>query len=82
MMTTVKNDFHNSECRLRLRGQRLSIWQIDRCRATLCQPDDCWCGGIIKQQGPDSIVDNEGQQYAARLDFDSDWNWFVRISAI
>ena len=47
MMITVKNDFHNSECRLRLRGQRLSIWQIDRCRATLCQPDDCWCGGII-----------------------------------
>ena len=78
-MITVRNNFHNTECRQRLRGRELSRRQANRCRRTLCGVTGCLCGGIINQRGPASIVDTQGRQYYARLGYDDKGRWYVRI---
>ena len=82
MMITVSNSFHNSRCRLRVASRRLSRRQILKCRAALCPSgSDCLCSGILKNRGARSIVDDEGRQYAAWLDWDKQGQWLVRVSA-
>ena len=82
MMLTVRNTFHNTECRLRLRGRTLTRGQATRCRAKLClSGSKCLCGGVLKERAPNAIVDDGGRQYAAWLDYGKQGQWLVRVSA-
>jgi hypothetical protein len=49
----LRNDFHNSQVQINLRGQRhLSPSQAKRAHKQLCGMADCRCGGI---RGPQSL---------------------------
>ena len=83
-MITVRNAFHNTECRLRVASRRLSRRQILKCRAALClSGSDCLCGGILKNRGARSIVDDEGREYSvARLGKDAHQNPYVQLELV
>lgn len=51
-LITVTNDFHNSECRLRVPADGiLSVGQVNRCRRVLCGNSECTCGGALSERG-------------------------------
>jgi hypothetical protein len=43
---TIKNDFHNTEINLVLKGDNLTRSQMRRVNSELCGMSDCRCGGI------------------------------------
>jgi hypothetical protein len=47
---TVKNDFHNREINLILKGDTLTQSQMRRVKNELCGSPDCKCGGIRGDQ--------------------------------
>ena len=51
---TIRNDFHNTECTIRIKwGESfLTDSQVRRVRRTLCGIDDCLCGGVLSERGP------------------------------
>ena len=52
-MITVRNDFHNSETRVRANiGDQLSVLQQRRARAKLCGQRECTCCGSSGERGP------------------------------
>ena len=52
MMITLKNDYHDTECKLRLKQDRiLSAYQIKKAWNTLCGIDDCTCGNDAGMRG-------------------------------
>jgi len=52
-MVTVRNDFHNTEARIRASiGDTLTPSQVRRCRRTLCGIKGCTCGGALSERGP------------------------------
>ena len=56
-MITLRNDFHNTEVRLRAkRGDRLTPSQIRRAWETLCGIPGCTCGGPLGERGPQEVV--------------------------
>ena len=82
-MITVRNAFHHSQCRLRLRGRTLTRGQATRCRAALClSGSECLCGGALKERGARSIVDDDGRHYAAWLDYDKQEHPYVQLELI
>ena len=83
-MITLRNDLHNTECQIHVVALRLNRLQVLRCRRELCgvNVSDCACGGILKNRGARSIVDDEGRQYAAWLDWDKQGQWLVRVSTV
>jgi hypothetical protein len=56
MLITLRNDFHNSMTRLRVRGLtygpegELTTGQMKRARRALCGVKGCGCGGIRGHQ--------------------------------
>jgi hypothetical protein len=56
-MLTLTNDFHNTEVKLRLRGNRLSPRQVKRSARALCGIAECTCSGALGQRGeqPDAL---------------------------
>jgi hypothetical protein len=56
MLVTLRNDFHNTEARVRVRGLsygpegELSARQLQRARQKLCGIRGCTCGGIRGHQ--------------------------------
>ena len=48
-MITLKNDFHNTECRIRPGAK--SRAQVRRIRRKLCPYPDCTCGGNLGERG-------------------------------
>ena len=54
---TLYNDFHNTECTLRVQfGAPLSINQIRRAEKTLCPSYRyCQCGGPLNIRGPQEV---------------------------
>ena len=82
-MITVRNAFHDTECRLRVASRRLSRRQILKCRAALClSGSECLCGGALKERGARSIVDDDGRHYAAWLDYDKQEHPYVQLELI
>ena len=82
-MITVRNTFHDTECRLRLRGRTLTRRQATRCRAALClSGGKCLCGGVLKERAPNAIVDDDGRHYAAWLDYDKQEHPYVQLELI
>ena len=78
-MITVRNELHNSQCRLRLRGKIISVRQLARCRAALCIDG---CGGALHERGPAAIRDREGNCYVAKVMYDSlarPYGWLEQI---
>lgn len=55
-MITLRNDFHDSEVRLRASvGDKLTKSQVKRSRRTLCPNPDCTCGGELGERGPQDL---------------------------
>lgn len=42
----LRNNFHNTEYRINLRGDTISSHQIRRAVRALCNSNTCTCGGI------------------------------------
>ncbi len=58
MYITLKNEFHNTECRLRAAyGKPLSPTQIRRARRALCGVSGCVCGGNLGERGENPEID-------------------------
>ena len=52
-MITIRNDFHNTEVRIRANiGEELTWSQIMRARRKLCGIAGCTCGGPCGERGP------------------------------
>jgi len=61
-MITVRNDFHNTEARIRAEiGDALTSSQVIRCRHKLCGIEGCTCGGPLSERGPQT--DDEGNRF-------------------
>ena len=57
---TLKNNFHSTEYTLVVPfGLPLSEYQIRRCRKRLCGVEDCLCGGVLGERGPQNVVVEE-----------------------
>ena len=57
-MITLKNEFHNTETRLRAQiGDTLTVDQTRRAARKLCGFYDCVCGGEAGQRGPQHTDD-------------------------
>ena len=55
-MITLRNDFHNTEVRLRASvGDSLTKSQVTRSRRILCGIKGCKCGGYLAERGPQEI---------------------------
>jgi hypothetical protein len=64
MILELKNDFHNTRCRLRVQvGEYLSVGQVKRARRELCGIPNCVCGNELGCRGW------QGQQQI-RLDYE------------
>ena len=84
-MITLRNDLHNTECQIHVVALRLDRLQVLRCRHELCgvNVSDCACGGILKNRGARSIVDDEGREYSvARLGKDAHENPYVQLELV
>lgn len=63
-MITVRNDFHKTTARIRVRiGDTLTANQVRRCRKTLCGIEGCTCGGALSERGPQH--DDSGRTFDA-----------------
>jgi len=87
-MITLRNDLHNTECQLNhlhVVGLRIDRMDVLRCRRELCgvNVSDCACGGVLKNRGARSIVDDEGREYCvARLGKDPHGNPYVQLELV
>ncbi len=64
-MITIRNDFHNTEVRIRANiGEELTWSQIMRARRKLCGIAGCTCGGPCGERGPQDGF------YLEQLDYD------------
>ena len=53
----LENDFHNTSTLVRLSDtHELSESQIARARRNLCGMEDCSCGGVLGERGPQSVA--------------------------
>ena len=61
-MITLKNEFHNTETRVRAQiGDTLTVDQTRRAARNLCGISDCLCGGEAGQRGPQHT--DEGRRF-------------------
>ena len=61
-MITLKNEFHNTETRVRAQiGDTLTRNQTYRAARNLCGISDCLCGGEAGQRGPQHT--DEGRRF-------------------
>ena len=84
-MITLRNDLHNAECQIHVVALRLDRLQVLHCRRELCgvNVSDCACGGVLKNRGARSIVDDEGRQYYdGWLDRDAHGHPYVQLELV
>jgi len=57
MTVTLRNDFHNSEARVRVAGlpATLTRSQVVRVRRKLCGISGCTCGGPLGERGKQDV---------------------------
>ena len=66
-MITLKNEFHNTETRVRAQiGDTLTGNQMSRAARNLCGFSDCVCGGEAGQRGPQHTDD--GRRFVLSVD--------------
>lgn len=70
MIITIRNDFHGTESRIRVKALPavLTDSQVRRVRRELCGMADCRCGGVLNQRGQqdvwiDSILRGDGSTW-------------------
>ena len=51
MLLKMKNDFHGTEAVVRVKGNRLTVRQLNRLREQLCGIEGCTCGGYAGERG-------------------------------
>ena len=57
MMVTLRNDFHNSQTRVRLgESGKLTQCQVERARRALCGVPTCLCSGPLGTRGPQDVA--------------------------
>lgn len=70
-LITLRNDFHNTEVRVRVKGEspwKLSIGQTRRIDQELCGMTECQCGGI---RGPQT-VETDGDDVRLYVTYDEE----------
>lgn len=63
---TLKNDFHRTECRVRVAdiGQSLTKSQLYRVQKSLCGVAECRCGGLsFNQRQIEATVETDFNHY-------------------
>ena len=56
MLVTLRNDFHNTEAKVRCEsGERLSLTQVRRAWKALCGIESCTCNDGLGTRGPQEV---------------------------
>ena len=77
-MTTITNNFHNTEARIRAKlGETVSNRTAQRVRRALCGMDECRCGGDDKSRGSRYYLQASTSLNHA---WDESWIWTVQDS--